>query len=114
MKRPNYPQNIRNILYKQHKTADEVFGVLQTLYPQVGKATVYRHLESMTHAGVISRVMEQNGNTFYEYNEDPHIHFFDTQTNEIMDLPMDWVRTQFPEGFCISDIIVKGVRTKPL
>ncbi len=114
MKRPEYKKIIQKLLYKQHKTADQVFWELKLLYPQVGRATVYRHLESMMHSGDISRVMEQDGNAFYEYNEDPHIHFFDTETKEIIDLPTDWVIANLPKWFRISDIIIKWVAMKSL
>lgn len=48
MRKHQYRQVICEVCDCHHRTAEDVFLAVQKKYPQVGKATIYRNLESLS------------------------------------------------------------------
>lgn len=61
-------------LSKHLLTAAEVYDYIQTKSNKFNYSTVYRNLELLTEAGIISRINLDNGINYYELNLEDHHH----------------------------------------
>ncbi len=78
-----------------HPTADEVYEAVKDQLPACSKATIYNTLTRLADTGVIHAISTEPGTTRYDANMNPHHHFIDTQTGEILDIPWEQVRELF-------------------
>ena len=58
-----------------HRTAEEVYSIVQKNDAGIGLATVYRHLNRMYKDGKVQR-LSVSGTYYYDVNSDPHDHFY--------------------------------------
>jgi Fur family transcriptional regulator, ferric uptake regulator len=78
---------------KEHISADEVLERVQADAADVHRATVYRTLEGLTAAGVLSHVHLERGLTAYHLtgggrpNAPPHLHAQCSRCGAVVDLP---------------------------
>lgn len=73
-----------------HPTAEQVFAGVREHIPNISLATVYKALEALVHAGVASRLADDNGPTRYDGRSEPHYHLRCAQTGELIDLPLPY------------------------
>ncbi len=59
---------------KNHPTADMVFEAAKALYPRIGRATVYRALNSYLNEGLAMRVPVYDGADRFDISTFPHSH----------------------------------------
>lgn len=59
----------------RHPTADELYRVVRRTMPSVSPATVYRNVQVLAQAGVISRFERAGGPVQYDANLEDHHHF---------------------------------------
>ena len=84
-------QSILNLFQgnRQHLSADEVFLSVRSRYPGIGIATVYRNLEILARAGLLSKFDFGDGPSRYELaaesKEDHHHHLICTECGRIVD-----------------------------
>ena len=89
LKNSKQREAIRAVLMetKSHPSAETVFQMLKATYPNISLATVYRNLNLLTELGEITKVPGTTGSDRFDGNVAPHIHFFCTDCNAILDLP---------------------------
>lgn len=76
--------NMRN-----HPTAEELYDHVYSVYPEIGKATVYRNLKSMANEGII-RKLEISGDVQRYDLLDNHYHGKCMLCDKIIDLDIPY------------------------
>ena len=69
-----------------HPNADELFRYIHEEHAQVGVATVYRNLGKLAQKGLIRKIEGLNGSSHYDWNTEPHYHFFCNCCGKIHDV----------------------------
>ena len=59
---------------KTHLTAREIFEKVLKTHPDIGFATVYRFIKTITELGVLSKLKMNNASARYEFKTDDHHH----------------------------------------
>lgn len=98
-----------------HPTAEDVLEMVRNTAPSVSRATVYNTLNLFTRKGLVETRVLRDGITVYDPNIEPHHHFIDDDTGEIVDLPEDVVEVVprlYLEGIDIREIqvVIRGRR----
>ena len=75
---------------KNHPTADEVLGAVNSRYPMTSRATVYNTLNWLKEAGMVREVFE-GGDVRFDPNTGSHHHFVCRVCNRIEDVDFDLV-----------------------
>ena len=71
---------------RAHPTADEVYRAVRRELPTVSPATVYRNLQEMVRAGLISMLERAGGPVRYDAVADDHHHFICTRCGGVIDV----------------------------
>ncbi len=79
---------ILNILSRteKHLTADEVYQEAKKTYPMLSATTVYRNLEDMVGAGLLSHFKYSGSAMRYDTNIEQHHHFICTRCGSVKDI----------------------------
>ncbi|MDD2293801.1 MAG: transcriptional repressor [Bacteroidales bacterium] len=67
-----------------HASIDEVVAFVQSVTPDMHISTIYRIMESFCEVGLLSRIYNSEGKTYFDITPTEHHHFF-TETGEIVD-----------------------------
>ena len=99
-----------------HPTADDVLVWAIKNLPKVSRATVYNTLREFSQAGLIREFQfPQISKTVYDRNTEHHYHFYDRDSETILDLNKESVKVdlQLPSSFQVNaiDILVTGNRS---
>ena len=70
-----------------HPSAETVHQMLQTEYPDISLATVYRNLALFKRQGLIQSIGTVSGIERFDANTAPHVHFICTDCDAVIDLP---------------------------
>lgn len=70
-----------------HPGADFIYQLVKEQLPQLSLGTVYRNLEVLTEAGMISKLSFGSGQSRYDSRTDEHYHFRCSVCGRIEDLP---------------------------
>ena len=70
----------------KHPTAEVIFGELQSQYPTMSLATVYKTIEVLKEMGLVSSLNVGEDSFRYDANMEPHIHMICQECNEVTDL----------------------------
>lgn len=102
----------------QHLSADQVLERTNRLGKKVSKATVYNTLNLFAGKGLVHEVMVDSNKVFYDSNTNPHHHFYNQDTGELIDFPADSVEfahlPDLPESTQTDNIeVVIRLRNKP-
>jgi Fe2+ or Zn2+ uptake regulation protein len=100
-----------------HPAADEVWEAVRAAFPMVSRATVYNTLNLFVDQGLLEALAVTEGSVVFDANVDPHHHFIDEDTGEIIDLPWDALKVrqiETLEGFDVRDyqVVVRGKRRR--
>lgn len=76
----------------QHLSADQVMARMRRQGSRVSKATVYNTLNLFCERGLVRTVEVDSSRQFYDSTIEPHHHFFDVDTGELVDIPLDGIR----------------------
>lgn len=87
-------ENTVKTLY--HPTAEEVISAVKTVDAGVGRATVFRNLNTLTEEGKLVKVCFAGEPTRYDTNAAPHDHFVCRKCGKITDMPSK-IKPCFPE-----------------
>lgn len=68
-----------------HRTPQDVFSALETRIESLSLATVYNTLELFHDIGLIDKFTDQDGQTYFDPNIDPHHHAICDGCGEIFD-----------------------------
>jgi len=74
-----------------HPTADELYQRVRRVLPSVSPATVYRNVQTLVQAGVISTLEQAGGALRYDPNPDEHHHFTCMRCGEVVDVYLSGV-----------------------
>lgn len=101
-----------------HPTAEQVKGWVDLNFPKISLATVYNTLNAFVQAGLLHEVrLPDRDAVVFDNHLDPHHHFLDLATGEIVDLPSDAVRVDLAlgGGYAVTgaSVIVQGTRVAP-
>ena len=94
----------------QHFSADDLLGQANSEGRKVSKATVYNTLDLFVRKGLVRQLIVDPTRVFYDSTTHAHYHFFDQETQQLIDVNQDEVAvtlpTSLPEGMEIADVDV--------
>lgn len=86
----------------QHLSADQILAAARAAGSGVSKATVYNTLKLFCERGLVRTVEVDPARQYYDSTCEPHHHFYNVDTGELTDIPVDAVelevRTNLPAG----------------
>jgi Fur family iron response transcriptional regulator len=101
----------------QHLSADQVLEQMKQSGKPVSKATVYNTLGLFAARGLLREVIIDPSRVFYDTNNTPHHHVYNTATGELSDVDSQYVLTEqlpeLPEGTQLEGVDVV-IRVCPL
>lgn len=71
---------------KSHPSAQDIYLRMQTYFPSISFATIYKNLKKFIDLKLIRSIEMKNGTARYDADMDPHHHIINLSTNEITDL----------------------------
>lgn len=95
---------IAQILFSrpQHLSAEQILKMVNASSSTASKATVYNTLGLFAKKGLVKEVIVDPSKVFYDSNISKHFHFFNTDTGELTDIPVDAIHIdklpELPEG----------------
>lgn len=78
----------------QHLSADQIIAGLRHNGSRVSKATVYNTLNLFHEQGLLRTVDVDPTRQFYDSSTGPHHHFYNVDTGELTDIPLESVMLQ--------------------
>ena len=109
----NQRVEIAQILFArpQHLSAEQVLTMVnQESGSTASKATIYNTLGLFAKKGLVKEVIVDPSKVFYDSNVSNHFHFFNTDTGELTDIPLDEINIdklpELPEGTISSGLEV--------
>ena len=73
----------------QHLSADQIIAAIRAMGSRVSKATVYNTLNLFCERGLLRTVEVDPTRQYYDSTIDAHHHFYNVDTGEITDIPLD-------------------------
>lgn len=92
--------DIANIIFAkdQHLSAEQILQKVNKNKATVSKATVYNTLGLFAEKGLVNEVLVDASKVFYDSNVTRHFHFYNDDTNELIDIPADKIQVdQLPK-----------------
>ena len=82
---------IANALFTrcEHQSADQIMAVVNAHHSETSKATVYNTLRLFLEKGLVREVIVDPSKIFYDPNTAPHHHFYNLDSGELTDIPVD-------------------------
>ena len=74
-----------------HPSADQVLAAVKPSQPSLSRATVYNTLHLFAQRGLLQELLIAEGRVVFDPKIDPHHHFVDDDTGEIVDVAFDAV-----------------------
>ena len=75
----------------QHLSADQIIAGVRAMGSRVSKATVYNTLNLFCQRGLLRTVDVDPTRQYYDSSIGPHHHFYNVDTGELIDIPLDGV-----------------------
>ena len=72
---------------EDHPSADQVWSRVRDHCPMLSRATVYNTLNLFVRKGLLQELVLAEGRVVFDPRTEPHHHFVDDQTGEIVDIP---------------------------
>ena len=98
----------------QHLSAEQVIAGIRASGSRVSKATVYNTLNLFCERGLLRTVEVDPTRQFYDSTIETHHHFYNVDTGELTDIPVDavtlCVNTALPPGTRQAgvDVVIRG------
>ena len=105
------------VLYTtDHPSADQVWAEVKRSFPMLSRATVYNTLNLFTEKGLLRELVLAEGRIVFDPKLDPHHHFLDEETGEIVDVPwsaLDVRRVHSLSGFDVREyqVVMRGKKS---
>jgi Fur family iron response transcriptional regulator len=105
------------VLYTtDHPSADHVWAEVKRSFPMLSRATVYNTLNLFTEKGLLRELVLAEGKVVFDPKLDPHHHFLDEETGEIVDVPwsaLDVRRVHSLSGFDVREyqVVMRGKKS---
>jgi Fur family iron response transcriptional regulator len=106
------------VLYTtDHPSADQVWAEVKRSFPMLSRATVYNTLNLFTEKGLLRELVLAEGKVVFDPKLDPHHHFLDEESGEIVDVPwsaLDVRRVHNLNGFDVREyqVVMRGKKTR--
>ena len=106
------------VLYTtDHPSADQVWAEVKRSFPMLSRATVYNTLNLFTEKGLLRELVLAEGKVVFDPKLDPHHHFLDEDTGEIVDVPwsaLDVRRVHSLPGFDVREyqVVMRGKKSR--
>jgi Fur family iron response transcriptional regulator len=106
------------VLYTtNHPSADQVWAEVKRTFPMLSRATVYNTLNLFTEKGLLRELVLAEGKVVFDPKLDPHHHFLDEDSGEIVDVPwsaLDVRRVHSLHGFDVREyqVVMRGKKTR--
>jgi Fur family iron response transcriptional regulator len=106
------------VLYTtDHPSADQVWAEVKRSFPMLSRATVYNTLNLFTEKGLLRELVLAEGKVVFDPKLDPHHHFLDEETGEIVDVPwsaLDVRRVHNLNWFDVREyqVVMRGKKTR--
>ncbi len=78
-----------------HPTVDEIYVALSPSIPTLSKTTVYNTLKLLEEQGAVQTFTNDERNTCYDANPNPHVHFLCTHCGKVYDVDCDDELTRY-------------------
>jgi Fur family iron response transcriptional regulator len=100
-----------------HPSADQVWAEVKRSFPMLSRATVYNTLNLFAEKGLLRELVLAEGKVVFDPKLDPHHHFLDEDTGEIIDVPwsaLDVRRVHNLSGFDVREyqVVMRGKKTR--
>lgn len=76
----------------QHLSADQILHGMRARGSRVSKATVYNTMNLFSERGLVRTIEVDPERQYYDSTSEPHHHFYNVDTGELTDIPMDGVQ----------------------
>lgn len=110
---------LAELLFRQgnrHVTAEILHQEAECFGHKVSLATIYNTLHQFTAAGLLRQVIVDSARNHFDTNMEPHQHFYDEASAELIDIPGDGVAVSGlpapPQGMMVAAVEVV-VRLRP-
>jgi Fur family peroxide stress response transcriptional regulator len=80
-----------------HMTSDEVYQKARKEYPMISAATVYRNMERMVKAGLLSHMGRSGSAVKYDTNLEEHHHFVCNRCGKVRDIYLEKIKYEVDE-----------------
>ncbi|MCR5607313.1 MAG: transcriptional repressor [Treponema sp.] len=70
----------------EHPSVDMVFASLSPSYPTLSRTTVYNTIHTFVEKGIVREVYVKDGESRYDANLSPHLHFICSKCGKIIDI----------------------------
>jgi len=106
------------VLYTtDHPSAEQVWAEVKRSFPMLSRATVYNTLNLFTEKGLLRELVLAEGKVVFDPKLDPHHHFLDEETGEIVDVPwaaLDVRRVHNLNGFDVREyqVVMRGKKSR--
>lgn len=108
MKTHFYTQHILDICDNEHYSVEDIFLHIQNIFPEAGKSSIYRNVESLVANGSLKKIVWIGSKAYFEKTKPEHIHLIDNATWAIYDIDKkDLQFTGLPDNFCIDRLDIK-------
>jgi Fur family transcriptional regulator, iron response regulator len=78
----------------QHLSAEQIIATIRENGLKISKATVYNTLNLFREQGLLRTVDVDPTRQFYDSSTSPHHHFYNVDTGELTDIPLESVSLQ--------------------
>jgi Fur family transcriptional regulator, iron response regulator len=82
----------------QHLSADQIIAGIRAMGSRVSKATVYNTLNLFRERGLLRTVEVDPTRQYYDSTIDAHHHFYNVDTGELTDIPVDAITLKVSTG----------------
>jgi len=82
----------------QHLSAEQIMSAIRASGSRISKATVYNTLNLFCERGLLRTVDVDPVRQFYDSRTERHHHFFNVDTGELTDIPVDAVEIKVAEN----------------
>ena len=106
------------VLYTtDHPSADQVWAEVKRGFPMLSRATVYNTLNLFAEKGLLRELVLAEGKVVFDPKLEPHHHFLDEETGEIVDVPwsaLDVRRVHSLPGFDVREyqVVMRGKKAR--
>lgn len=108
MKIHYYNDDLISICDNKHLTIDEIFLEIQKKFPNAGRSSIYRNIETLVKKWDIRKLEWIWKKAYFEKNKENHIHLIDKNTWKIFDLDINNISLpNIPKNFKIWNMDIK-------
>jgi Fur family transcriptional regulator, iron response regulator len=96
----------------RHFTAETLYRETRSIRFAPTLGTIYNTLNEFARCGLLREIAIYDAKLWYDTKTGPHFHFYQEESEELMDIPDEWrpaIDVPVPEGMAIAaiDVIVR-------